>query len=134
MTENKRAGFTIIEFVAAVLLFGIGVVSLLGVYTQAVTVSKRSDYAYVAYTLAKNHVERLRVSNFSTLSDADETDTRLNRDGDPDPSGEYLRSTTVTTNYVGDSNLTRVDVRVFYEFKKVKSPQSMDMTTVIFNG
>ena len=134
MINNKKAGFTLVEFLMAVLLFSISIASLLGVYTQAITVSKRADYAYVAYTLAKNHIERLRVSDFSTLSDANETDTPLNRDGDPDLNGEYLRSTTVTPNYVGDPNLTRVDVSVFYELKKVKSPQSMDMTTVIFNG
>ncbi len=127
-------GFTVVEVLASVLLFAIGITSLLTVYTQAMSVSKRSDYAYVAYNLAKNHAERLRATSFASLSTASETDTRINRDGEPDENGQFLRSTSVTPNYTQDANLTRVDVRVYYEYKKVKSPQSMDMTTVIFNG
>lgn len=115
-------------------VFAIAITSLLTVYTQSLTVSKRSDYAYIAYNLAKNHIERLRAGAFSSLSLAVETDTRINRDGEPDSGGEYLRTTAVTTNYGGNSNLTQVDVQVSYEFKKVKSPQPMSLSTVIYNG
>ena len=134
MKMKKKTGFTILELIVAVSIFGIGISSLLAVYTQSVTVSKRSDYAYTAYNLAKNHIERLRVSAFSSLSLALETDTRVNRDGEPDEAGEYLRSTSVMTNYGSDANLTRVDVNVRSEFKKVKSPQPMSLSTVIYNG
>lgn len=134
MKTIKKMGFTILEVMVAVSVFGIAISSLLAVYTQAATVSKRSDYAYVAYNLAKNHIERLRASAFSSLSLAVETDTRVNRDGDPDATGEYLRSTSVTTSYASNANLTRVDVSVYYEFRKVKSPQPMSLSTVIYNG
>lgn len=134
MKMMKRLGFTLLEVMVAVSVFGIAIGSLLTVYTQAATVSKRSDYAYTSYNLAKNHIERLRASAFSSLSLAVETDTRLNRDGDPDETGQYLRSTTVTPNYANNANLTQVDVNVYYEFKKVKSPQPMSLSTVIYNG
>ena len=134
MSNTKNKGFTVLEIMVAVSIFGIAIVSLLAVFTQAMTVSKRSDYAYTAYNLAKNHIERLRASSFSSLSLATETDTRINRDGDPDGAGEYLRSTTVTSNYGGSADLTQVDVQVSYEFKKVKSPQPMSLSTVIYNG
>ena len=130
----KKSGFTILEVMVAVSVFAIAISSLLAVYTQAATVSKRSDYAYTAYNLAKNHIERLRATAFSTLSLAAETDTRINRDGEPDETGEYLRSTSITTNFGGNTNLTQVDVGVSYEFKKVKSPQPMSLSTVIYNG
>lgn len=131
---SKKGGFTLLEVIVAISVFGIAISSLLAVYTQAATVSKRSDYAYTAYNLAKNHIERLRASAFSSLSQAAETDTRINRDGEPDEAGEYLRSTTVTTSYGSDANLTRVDVSVYYEFRKVKSPQAMSLSTVVYNG
>ena len=134
MSNVKNKGFTVLEIMDAVSIFGIAIVSLLAVFTQAMTVSKRSDYAYTAYNLAKNHIERLRASSFSSLSLAVEVDTRINRDGDPDEAGEYLRSTTVTNNYGGSADLTQVDVQVSYEFKKVKSPQPMSLSTVIYNG
>lgn len=130
----KKTGFTLLEVIVAMSVFGIAISSLLVVYTQARTVSKRSDYAYTAYNLAKNHIERLRASAFSSLSLAAETDTRINRDGEADSAGEYLRSTSVTTSYGSDANLTQVDVSVYYEFKKVKSPQPMSLSTVIYNG
>ncbi len=134
MKNSSKKGFTVLEVIVAVSVFGIAITSLLAVYTQAAAASKRTDYAYTAYNLAKNHIERLRASAFSSLSLAAETDTRINRDGEPDESGEYLRSTVVTTNYGSDANLSRVDVNVYYEYKKVKSPQPMALSTVIYNG
>lgn len=134
MKTYAKKGFTVLEIMVAVSVFGVAITSLLAVYTQAATVSKRSDYAYTAYNLAKNHVERLRASSYASLSLAAEIDTRINRDGDPDGAGEYLRSTTVAANYGGNANLTQVDVQVWYEFKKVKSPQPMSLSTVIYNG
>lgn len=134
MKTAKKRGFTLLEVIVAISVFGVAISSLLAVYTQAAKVSKRSDYAYTAYNLAKNHIERLRASAFSSLSLAAETDTRINRDGEPDEAGEYLRSTSVSTSYSGNANLTRVDVNVYYEFKKVRSPQPMSLSTVIYNG
>lgn len=133
MIKNSR-GVSLVETVMAIALFAIGITALLGVFTQTVTVAKRADHAYVAYQLAKNRVERLKQLDFASLSTANETSMRVNREGTADPAGEFLRSTTVTTNYSGDLNLTQIDVKVFYEMRGVQSPSSMDVTTVIFNG
>lgn len=131
---KNQKGITVLEIVGSVGLFAIGITALLGVYTQAVTMAKRADYAYVAYNLAKNRVERLRELDFASLPVANESSVRINRSGDPDPAGEFIRSTAVAASYGGDANLTRVDVQVFYEMRGVLSPTSMDVTTVIFNG
>jgi len=119
----------------AVTLFAIGIAALLGVFTQSVTLARRAEMAYTAFNLAKNHVERLKTTDFSSLADAGEaSQIRINQDGESDANGTYLRTTTITTSYNSDPLLTRADVSVWYEFRGTQSPSAMEVTTVIYNG
>jgi Tfp pilus assembly protein PilV len=130
---NKK-GTSLVETICAVLIFAIVIGAIINIFTQSTVMSNRGQYIYTAYNLAKNHAERLKTFQFSSLTSANETLTRLNADGEPDASGEYLRTTTVTIPYNADSDLARVTVNVFYEIKGVRSPDSMDAETVFFNG
>ena len=59
------------------------------------------------------------------MPDAVEIDTELNSEGETYVAGtdnyKFLRSTTVTANYGGDTHLTKVEVTVYYENKGVKN-------------
>ncbi|MBI3315913.1 MAG: type II secretion system protein [Candidatus Omnitrophica bacterium] len=130
----KSKGLTLVEVLGSVLLFMIATLGLFSVYVQSGTVSKRAEYAYNAYHLAKNHVERLKTVSFEELQTAGETDTALDKDGHPNINGEFVRSTAVVPNYAGYSSLTQVAVSVSYRFKGVLSGSPMQIVTVIFNG
>ncbi len=136
MRLSSRRGFTLVELMISVLLFSIGVASLLAVMTQGVTVAKRADYAYVSENLAKNHLGRLRSLGFASITSAldETTGTRIDRDGDPDNAGDYQRFTTVTTSYASDANLTQVTIEVYYYFRGVLCPAPKKITTVLYNG
>ncbi len=127
-------GATLIETLGSVLIFMIGIEALLAVYFQSVNMGKRSEYAYTAYNLARNHIERLKVGTFSDIASAVESNELINSDGDPDPSGQYLRTTTVATNYSGNANLTQVTVSISWLNRGVQSPGSMQVSSVIYNG
>lgn len=135
MLRKRKAqrGATLIEMMIAVGVFLIGMEALLAVATQSILHAKRAEYVYKASTLAKNHLERLRAYSYSSLANAEETDTIIDADGDPDPTGEFSRSTDVTTNYNGDADLTEVTVSVSYSIRGVQSAQPMSVTCVIFN-
>ena len=133
-THKNNRGATFMEVMVAILVFGVGLEGLLNVYTQSMVMTKRADSAYTAYNLAKNHIERLKAMSFALLPSAAEPDQiPINADGDPDPDGLFLRTTTVNTGYAGNVLLTQVTVKVDYLFRGVQSGSPTQLTTVILS-
>ena len=130
--ENR--GATLIEIMIAVAVFSIAMVGLLDVTAQCVTMGKRAEFAYTAYNLAKNHIERLKALDFASLASAAETGMVINADGDPDTSGLFARSTAVTTSYSNNANLTLVIVSVTYTMKGIQSAAPMQVRYLFYNG
>ena len=131
LIKNKH-GLTLVETMVAILIFGVALVGLLDVCSKSILMGKRSDLSYTAYNLAKNHLETLKSSSFSSLSVAAETDTILDSTGVPDPDGAFKRNTSVSTNYSGDSNLVSVTVTVDYQVKGAYSENPVTLSTVVF--
>lgn len=131
MKNNK--GATILEVMGAVLIFMIGMEALLAVYVQSMQVGKKADYTYTAYNLAKNHMERLKTLNYALLASVAETSTAINNDGDPDPNGPFIRTTTIASNYGGNALLTQITVEVSYIFLGAQSASPMQLSTIILN-
>lgn len=131
---RTKEGFTLVEVLASVLIFLIGAAAILNVSIGSMRMSKRAEYAYTAYNLAKNHLETLRSMPFGDLSSSDEISTIVDQNGVPDLSGEYLRSTAITTNYSSDSNLVMAKVSVSYVLNGQESAAPMEMSTVIYNS
>ena len=131
---QENAGATLIEVMGAILIFMIGIAALLGVFYGSQAMSQRANYAYAAYNIAKNHIEDLRSFSFTDLAVANETSSVVDQNGVDDPAGQYLRTTTVTTSYNGDANLTELDVQVWYVIRGVQSPNPVELTTVIFQN
>ena len=134
MAKTNQRGATLIEVMIAVFLFVIGMQGLLVVATQGMTMSKRVEYDYTAYNLAKNHIERLRLYSFAALANAADTGTLLNTSGDPDPAGPFTRTTTVVANYGGDTNLTQATVTVTYTLRGLQNSSQCQLSYVFFNN
>ena len=131
---RSQKGLSLVENMVAVGLFLIGISAIMSVQIQGMTAGKRAAAAYTAYNIAKNHIENLKAFSFSDVASAAETNVSVDENGTPDPDGKYLRSTTVTTSYTGDANLTQVVVSVYYLIQNVQSAQPMQLTTVLYNG
>lgn len=131
MAWRGKRGVTLVEFMIATLIFGITLASILGLYTQSARLGKQSEFAYHAYNIAKNRMERLRNVSYTLLADSAETDTRVDTDGNPDLNGQFVRST-IISNYTGNLKLTQVTVQVYYLMQNIKSAQPMELSTVIF--
>ena len=130
----SSSGTTLIEVMGAVLIFMIGIAALLGVFYGSVGMAKRAEYAYTAYNIAKNHMEDLRAFSFTDLAVASETASVVDQNGVDDLSGQYIRTTTITTSYNSDASLTKVDVQVWYVLGGVQSQSPTQLTTVIFQN
>ncbi|MBI3252142.1 MAG: prepilin-type N-terminal cleavage/methylation domain-containing protein [Candidatus Omnitrophica bacterium] len=134
MRTSANRGVTLVEVMIAVFIFLIGMAGLLDVTIQCSTMGKRAEYAYTAYNLAKNHLERLKTYDFASLASAAETGTAINADGDPDASGSFTRSTTITTSYSNNANLTMAVVSVSYTMRGVQSATAMQVRYLFYNG
>ncbi|MBI4432385.1 MAG: prepilin-type N-terminal cleavage/methylation domain-containing protein [Candidatus Omnitrophica bacterium] len=132
MIRSQR-GATLIEVMIAVFIFLIGMASLLSVLIQSMQAGKRAEHIYTAYNLAKNHMERLKSMDYNSLGSAAESAVLIDGEGNPDANGLYSRSTTVTTSYSGNANLTLVAVSVQYTMQGVQGAASQ-IQNVIYNG
>ncbi len=130
----KPKGFSLVEVMASVLLFMIGISAILSVCIDSKKSAQRAEYAYNAYNIAKNHIETLRAMAFSDLASAAESGSDVDQDGVADLDGAYNRTTAVTTSYAGDANLTQLTVTVYYTFRGQQIAQPMQMTTVVFSN
>ena len=126
--KRSTRGVTLVETMAAILVFSIVGISIVNLCLQGSLTGKRAEQAFVAYNIAKNHIEELRNVPFSSLASSTETDTALNSAGVADPEGAFLRTTSVSTSYTGDSSLTQVSVSVNYY---TKGHVSQNPTTII---
>lgn len=130
----SKKGLSLVENMMAVGLFLIGIAAIVSVQIQSMTAGKRAGAAYAAYNIAKNRIENLKVFSFSDVASAAETSVYVDEGGTPDPAGNYIRSTTISANYLGDANLIQIVVSVYYVLSDVQSAQPMQLTTVFYNA
>ena len=132
--KGNSRGVSLVEIMISVLVFAIGLSAILSVCVQSMMMTKRSDAAYLAYNIAKNHLETLKTMPVTDLTAAAETATVLDAYGVPDPSGTFTRTTTVASSYLGDPNLIQATVKVNYLVRGKASTLPMEMTTVIYKN
>ena len=125
-------GMTLVETMAAMFLFTLVLTAVLETTAQNTTMGIRTENAYLAYNLAKNHIETLKSLPFGSLSSAAESGTLLNALGVSDLDGAFKRTTTVTTGYSGDANLVQLTTSVDYKVKGAFVGHPMSITTVVF--
>ncbi len=112
---NQR-GFTVVELMAALLLFSIGLVALARVLPQGMEVRDRGRRMTVATQFARGEIEILRSLPFS---DPDLTDG-LHVDDEVLVNGRYRRRWTVQ-NDTPIPNMMRIEVRVAFSTSEADS-------------
>lgn len=133
---KRKDGVTLVETLFSAAILVLVVAGVLLIFVRTVDISKRIDKEYIATNLAKSRVERARTikatRGFDSLAGLGETDTIVDTVGVPDLNGEFKRSTTVTTNYNGNSRLTKMDVTIVYKYRtEWKDSIPITMTTVL---
>jgi prepilin-type N-terminal cleavage/methylation domain-containing protein len=127
-----RRGFALLETMCAIAIFGIVLAGILDLCVSSMATGKRAEYAYTAYNLAKNRLETLRSMPYSTLASAAETDLLLDANGVADIDGDFIRSTSVTSSYGGDANLTQVTVSINYIYRGTQTTTPTQLSTIIY--
>lgn len=109
-------GITLVEVIVSVVLVIIVLVSLIAAVIQGSVLSRRMDMIYTASSLAQRRIDLLKRFNFDQLSAAAETDIRMDADGTVNPSGNYVRTTEIDTEFDDNPYLAKIKVSV----KKIK--------------
>ncbi len=129
----NKSGFSLIELSIALMVAMIFVLGIFSLYSQSILSTKKMNQRFIAVNLAKNRLERMRNFEHSVLPSASETDTYLDKEGNSDPDGGFIRNTTVTTGYNGMAELTLVTVTVSYKTKGDFTNNPVEVTTVFVN-
>lgn len=113
---SNQSGFTVVELMAALLLFSIGLVALARVLPQGMEVRDRGRRMTVAMQLAREQIETLRSLPFTDpdLADGQHVDNEVLRNG------TYRRRWTVQDD-TPLPNMMRIEVRVAFSTSEADS-------------
>jgi len=137
MSSDGKKGITLVEVLFSAAIISLVLIGVLVVLVQTINISRRINYEYAATILAKSRIESamafVESSGFDALTQGNfgETEKRLDSDGVPADTGDFLRSTTVTTNYDGNPRLTGISVEVGYIYRGAEIDQPVNMATVL---
>ena len=109
MTQLKdNSGFTIIELIISIVVFGFVAAGLAEVFTSVTDVQRNANYLQLATTAAQTEVESLRNNNYDQLPNGTISFTSQLPSNLPQPSsGTVIISSPLT-------DIKRVDVTVSY--------------------
>lgn len=93
---HPQRGVTIVEVVIALAIFGIAVGAACGLVVGARTLSDSARDHYTAINLAKNRLERAGALGYDVLPLFEESNSVVDKNGNPDPNGNFRRSTIVS--------------------------------------
>lgn len=129
----SKRGISIVEVLVAMALIALCLGGILSLLVQGMGMGGGVDNAFVATSLARNRVERIREirkdSGYAALSECSETNTPVDRNGASDPNGSFERTTVIDATY--GSGLTKVTVRVKYKAGSVFAAQPVELVTVL---
>jgi Tfp pilus assembly protein PilV len=94
--RSRRSGTTLVETMVAIMILGgtVGGACHLTVATKCIGDQAREQYQ--AVTVARNHIERIRVLGYDQLPYCAESAVRVDSNGAVDNNGRFERTTTVT--------------------------------------
>lgn len=125
---NKK-GISLVEVVVAVALVVIATLAILAAVTQSISFTETADKIYTSSILAQKRIDLLKNFVFNDIpTSAPETDTHI--DVDADSTTDYMRTTTITENFDGYSNLIHIKVSVDRVIDGEKSGHPVVMETV----
>ncbi|MGD2278615.1 MAG: prepilin-type N-terminal cleavage/methylation domain-containing protein [Candidatus Omnitrophota bacterium] len=109
---HDKKGLTLVEVLVSVILIAVIIVAMVAAVTQGTVYSKRIEHVYTATYIANRRVDLLKRLGFAQVSSAEETDVRVDADGNMSETGNYVRTTGIDTGYGGNPSLTKVKVTV----------------------
>lgn len=126
---NKK-GLTLVEVVVAMVLVTIASLAILAAVSQSAVFGGKADTIYTASIIAQKRIDLLKKFSFGDIADiASEIDTAIDVDGDGVT--DFKRTTEVTENYDGYSELLKIKVTVYRIEDGVPKGGPVEMETLM---
>ncbi len=104
-------GMTLVEVIISIMIVALIAIAVLTAITQGAILISRSDEIYTASILAQARIDTLKKFDFANIPyTAPEIDVPIDIDGDGEV--DFFRTTAVTQNFNGFSDLVTVKVSV----------------------
>ena len=130
--SSDAKGISLVEVLVAVALLMIATLAIIAAVVQSVTLTETADKIYTSSILAQKRIDLLKNFVFSDLpGNAPETDTVI--DVNADGTTDFMRTTTITEDFDGYSNLLQVKVSVDRVEDGSKSGHPVIMETVFID-
>ena len=130
--NSDTRGTSLVEVLVAVALVTIATLAIIAAVAQSITLTKTADKIYTASILAQKRIDLLKNFVFSDLpGNAPETDTAI--DVNADSTTDYMRTTTITEDFDGYTNLLHVKVSVDRVVDGEKSGHPVVMETLFLD-
>jgi len=134
---DPTSGITLVEVIISMAIVTLVTVAVLAAIAHSVTFTERADNVYTASILAQRRIDVLKKFDFSEIPlIAPETDVSVKVDLDPSTPAsydEYFRTTEITEDYDGDSDLMKIKVSVHTTVDGVKSGNPVIMETLLYD-
>lgn len=128
-------GMTLVEVVVSLALISVVIGGFLGLLIENMKAGQTIDYNYAAINIAKSRMDRIRElrrdKGYSYLPMAAESNIATNRNGLPDESGDFTRTTVITPAFEGKPNLTKITVTVSYKGAGDVATTTITVTSLI---
>jgi prepilin-type N-terminal cleavage/methylation domain-containing protein len=113
---SGRDGFTLIETIVAIMIFGVASVAFTYGYLSALRASHTAENHYSANNIARNRIARAMTLGYDSMWVLGETSNKVDSAGIISSTGTFWRTTSVTA---WGTNANEIVVKV--EFKTVGS-------------
>lgn len=126
---------TLVEVVVSLALISVVIGGFLGLLIENMKAGQTIDYNYAAINIAKSRMDRIRElrrdKGYNYLPMAAESNIATNRNGLPDESGDFTRTTVITPDFEGKPNLTKITVTVSYKGAGDVATTTITVTSLI---
>jgi hypothetical protein len=124
-----ECGFSILTVLIAIVLVTVAAVALSGTTVYVLSLQTESMVRSTATGIASAYMESVKTRRVSTLNS--EAESGVDEVGDPDASGDYLRSLTVEAGPVLRSKLVTVTVK--YPRGSARMGR-VELVTIVYEG
>lgn len=128
---QSEDGFTLIEMMMALVILGIGIMSVVGLQTRDMAYNNTSRHQTQGYTWAMDRMERLRGLDY------DDPDLKVPKDPDPEVpysevQGPYTVRWTVTNATIPNTKRVEVQVKRIWRDPNTGEVREVDVADVSF--
>lgn len=133
-SKQGRAGFTLTEVMVASAILVLFLGAFYSAFIMGFHALNLSVNHYRANAIARNRIQRARSFDYSSIELLEESETRIDHNGNIDAMGTFRRSTTINTNTLTAPYTVLIEVGVRFPIRSdgaLSAPLTMETLVAV---